>query len=79
MRGRRRLRRVLAISTLALPVGTLWTYCGLAECDRADCGPVLNALYYTSGIGLLMVVLGAIGVCVSGVGLLVTRLRRDRY
>jgi len=70
---------VLAISTLALPVGTLWTYCGLAECDRADCGPVLNALYYTSGIGLLMVVLGAIGVCVSGVGLLVTRLRRDRY
>ena len=67
---------MLAISALALPVGTLWAYCGLAECDRADCGPVLNALFYTSGIGLLMVLLGAIGVCVSGVGLVVMRFRR---
>jgi hypothetical protein len=73
---RRTLRRILVASATAVPVGTLWAYCGLAECDRADCGPVLNALYYTSGVGLLLMLAGAIGVCVSCVALVVTRFRR---
>jgi hypothetical protein len=78
MRDRRKLRRILAVSVLAVPVGTLWAYCGLAECDRADCGPLLNALYVTSGIGLLVVLLAALAICVSGVALLVARLRALR-
>jgi len=78
MRNRRTLRRILALSVLAVPAGVLWTYCGLAECDRADCGAVLNALFYTSGIGLLLAVLGAIGCCVSGVALIASHLRGQR-
>jgi hypothetical protein len=77
MRNRRTLRRVLGLSVLAVPVGVVWAYCGLAECDRADCGAVLNALFYTSGIGLLLALLGVIGSCVSGVALMVTRFRRS--
>jgi ABC-type Na+ efflux pump permease subunit len=74
--NRHTLGRILGLSLLAVAVGTVWAYCGLAECDRSDCGPVLSALFYTSGIGLMLMLLGAIGSSVSGVGLLVIRFRR---
>src|SRR3954447_8710258 len=44
MRSRPGRPRVPAASALAIPIGLLWAYCGLAECDRADCGRLLNAL-----------------------------------
>jgi hypothetical protein len=61
---------------LAVPVGVLWAYCGLAECDRADCGPVLNALFLTSGIGMVVAVLGMIGIGASLVADVIARFHR---
>ena len=75
MSNRRKLGWVFGASVLALPVGTLWAFCGLAECDRADCGPILNALYLTSGIGVIVFLLGAIGTFVSGIALLIAGFR----
>jgi hypothetical protein len=48
----------------------------LAECDRADCGPILNALFVTSGVGLLVTGFGMLGICGSSIALAVARLRR---
>jgi hypothetical protein len=76
MRDRRSLARVVLASVLAIPLGALWASCGLAECDRADCGPVLSVLAVTSWFGLLLLLAGLVGVLASGVLLVVRRLRR---
>ena len=76
MRNPRRLRRLLAASVLAVPVGVIWAYCGLAEWDRADCGAVLHSLFVTSGVGLLLAGFGMLGICGSLIALAVARFRR---
>ena len=54
---RDRTSLTLLLSVLAIPLGALWAMCGLAECDRADCGPAMTVLYATSGLGLLLAVI----------------------
>jgi predicted membrane-bound spermidine synthase len=54
---RRAVRDPWALTgVVALPAGLLLIFAGLAECDRADCGPA-GVLYWLSPLGLVLVAL----------------------
>jgi hypothetical protein len=66
----------LALSVVIVPVGAIWTMSGLAECDRANCDPIAQFLYDTSGLGLIVTGLAFVAVPIALIGLIVSVARR---